>query len=226
MALGRGRNDAPPALAIDVDPKELAEFQQAAEDLARAERGARNVPAELTFDNKGLAADALRELRYASKEAEAARKKITKRFDDAKGRVKAAFDELRAKPDAAAESIGARLVAVEEAEAAKAAEERRREEAEARKAQEEENRRAAEEKRASHHVPPPAPKKRPTGARGSSGAKASVSYEMAYEIVNPEAVPDRFKRWEWDRTEILKAVRNGEAIPGVRPFKKPKVTSR
>lgn len=208
----------PLALTVDVDPAELTELQEAAEALAKARAFADQLPAEATAENKSQFADALKSLRDAKRDAEDARKKITRRFDDGKKRVKAHVDELVSSVSAAYESASDRLLALEAAEERADQEERERERELAKQQQDEENARAEQEGRRAKHVPPPAPRKRATGARGASGAKASKVRTVKYNVVDESKIPDEYWRRELDRSKVQADVRAGVVIPGIEPY--------
>lgn len=212
------RGEEPPSITVDVDPQELPEFQEAARRLSKARAYADQLPAEATPENKGQFADVLKSLRDADRDAEDARKKLTRKFDDGKKRVKGQFDELRSSVSAAKESVADRLLVLEAAERKADEEERAAERAAAEAEQKRENERAEAEGRRSKHVPPPAPRVRPTGARGPSGAKASPVKETKYNIVDEAAIPDEYWRKELNRAKLQTDVRAGVVIPGVEPY--------
>lgn len=218
MAFLRKEDDEPQALAVDVNPEEIPELQEAAEAIAKARRFADSITGEASAENKTEFADALKALRDANRDAEESRKKLTRQYDDAKKRIKAHVDELVSSSKAAYESLEDRLLNLEAAERKADEEERRAEEARAKAEQEEENRRAEEEKRRAKHVPPPAPRKRPTGARGQSGAKASPVKEVKYNIVDESQIPEEYWRKELNRSKIQTDVRAGVVIAGVEPY--------
>lgn len=208
----------PEALRVDVKPEEIPELAKLHERLLKARARADRLPAEATAENKGEFATALEDLRNAKRDLEDARKKIARQFDGAKKRVKGFVDEISGSVAAAYESVEARLLDLEAAER-RADEEEQKAEEERRKAEQKaENAEAEEEGRRARHVPPPAPRKRPTGARASSGAKATPVKEVKYKIVDEEKIPDEYWKRELNRSKIGTDVRAGVVIPGVEPY--------
>jgi hypothetical protein len=208
------------ALRVDV---ELPEFQKAQERLHRARAIADRLPEKCTAENKGEFADALREMRDADRDAEEARKGITREFDKGKARVKAGFDELRSSVSAARESVSDRFLEHERAVEKERAEQRARELAEAAKAQEEENARAEAARRRPRHVSPPTERKEPTGARSSTGAKASPVKEKKYRILDESEIPEEYWRKELNRQKIRTDSLAGVHIPGVEIYEDDRV---
>ena len=220
--LGKGNQAeedvAATALTVDVDPREIPELEAVEGKLIRARRVADALPAEATAENKGQFATALEDLRNAKRDAEEARKQITRQFDGAKRRVKAHVDELVSTVSAAYESAADRLLELEAAERRADEEERRAEEAQRKAAQEEEDAKAEAEGRRHRHIPPPAPRQRPTGARSTSGAKASPVRTVKPKILDESQIPEEYWRKALNMAKINADVRAGVVIPGVEPY--------
>lgn len=222
--------DEKSVLDVDVNVRELPEFTEAAENIGKALREAEAITGDIDSPERySQAADALKSLNYAIKDADAARKKVKRPFDDAGKRVQSSFVELQSRPKAAKESLESRALAFERKRAKEERERREAEEAEARKREAEAKAEGDLEtaKQAREDVDRAmAPRAEVTGARGGSGAKASPTSELKYEITNERELPDEFVKRVPDRAKILEAVRQGIAIPGVRPYRDEKVRVR
>jgi len=217
-------------LPADVEVKELNEFTEAAERVARAKRDADAITGDIDSPERySEATDALKALGDAIKDVEVARKKVKKPFDDAGKRVQAAFVELQSLPKAAKESLEKRALAFERKRQKEERDRREAEEAEARKAEAEAKAEGDEQtaREAREDVDRAmAPRAEVSGARGASGAKASPTSELKYEITDEALLPDEYVNRVPNRSRILEGVRQGVAIPGVRAYRDEKVRVR
>jgi chromosome segregation ATPase len=225
-----GKDDKPAVLDVEVDVRELPEFTDAAERIARARRDADAITGDIDSPERySEATDALKSLNDAIKDTEAARKKVKRPFDDAGKRVQSSFVELQGPAKAAKESLEQRALAFERKRQKEERERREAEEAEARKREAEAKARGEEEeaRHAREDVDrATAPRHEVSGARGASGAKASPTSELKYNITDEAALPDEYVNRVPNRGKILEAVRQGIAIPGVQPYRDEKVRVR
>ena len=212
------------------DIRELAAFKEAAEGLTKARATADALTGDIEDEGRySEATDAMKFLDDAVKDAEAARKKTKKVFDNAGKFVQSSFTELKNSAKAARESLEQRALAFERKREKEERERREEEEAAARKAEAEAKAEGNEEE-ARHQREEVdramAPRAQVTGARGDTGAKASPTSELKYEITDEALLPDEYVKREPNRAKILEAVRQGIAIPGVRPYREKKVRVR
>lgn len=233
----RRQDDAPPAeaeapapLDVDIDVREREEFEKVDEQTRKAIAEADRLTGEIDDpETASEVTDALAAIRNAIEDGETARKALKKPFDAAGKRVQAAFKELASPLEARKQSLEDRFLAYEARKEQAERERREREEAEARRAQEEAeaSQDAEAESRARQDLHrAQAPRVQPTGARGSSGAKSSPTTELKYEITDEDALPDEYVERVPRRSKILADVRQGIAIPGVRPYRDKRVQVR
>lgn len=221
MAFGRTKEESETRSTVEPyapPPTEAPEFKTLSEQIASALQHANAITDIVDAETASQATDVLKGLKHARQDAEKYRRELGRFHADAKARIDATYREAASPVLAAERSIKDRLLAYEQAERAKAEAARKAEIEEAERLQKIEDEAAAEEGRAGHHVAAPAPKKRPTGARGASGAKATPTRRMSYEIVDVDELPDRYVRKEPIRSLIKASVDAGEYVPGIRVF--------
>lgn len=222
MGLLNRRDDEPTgetALTTAVAPTELSAFAECRAAADKAMVSAKRFDRDVTDrEAASIVTDLLRDLKHARQAAEKARKETKAPFADAGKRIDAAFKELQSPIEAAERSLKDRLLAFER--------QRQKEERERREAEEREALKAKQEAEEMHDPEAErdarqdlrraqAPRKEPTGARGSSGAKASPVSEVKYEITDPDKLPDEYVERVPKRSKILADVRQGVVIPGV-----------
>jgi cell division septation protein DedD len=206
-----------------VDPRELDGFKEVQRTIGIAREQADRIPAELADRGQlGEATDALKALRDAVKDVEAARKREKAPYVETAKWIEGGFKELGASLDGVTKSIEARMDAFEEKERkAHEAERKRQEENERRRLKREQERidagkPARATPRPAPAPPPPAP---PTGARGTmTKAKATPKKVWKYEIVDESLLPDEYLTKTPNRQLIGAHVRVGTQIPGVRAW--------
>lgn len=209
-----------------VDPLELDEFKEAQETLRKARQVADIVPAELTAETVGEAAEALKQLKFAREDVAAAQKKIKAPYDEYGRRVLATGRELLSTNNAAEESLKERVIAFNRAEQKREADERKKAERSERERQERENARAEKENRMSHAVAP-SPRPEPTRKTVGTGfAKTTTTKVRKYEIVDEAALPDEYCDRVPNKSKLNAGVRAGLAISGLRVWDDDQVSTR
>lgn len=212
------------------DIRELAQFKEAAEAIVKARATADAITGDIDSPERySEATDAMKFLDDARKDAEAARKKVKRAFDNGGKLVQSSFVELAGSAKAARESLEQRALAFERKRRKEEQDRREAEEAEARKAEAEAKKEGDDEaaQRAREDVHrATAPRAEVSGARGDTGAKASPTQELKYDITDEAALPDDYVKRVPNRAKILEAVRQGIAIPGVHVYRDEKVRVR
>lgn len=208
-----------------VVPRELESFKQVQVAIGKAREQADRIPEELADRGQlGEATDALKALRLAVKDVEAARKAEKAPYMDASRAIEADFKELAASLDGVTKSVEARMDAFEEKE-------RKAHEAEVKAQEKRERERLKREQdridagkppiapgrtRQPPAAPPPPP---PTGARGTATkAKATPKKVWKYEITDESLLPEEYLTKTPNRQLIGAHVRVGTQIPGVRAW--------
>lgn len=206
-----------PGGQVAPDPTTLEQFLTLKGQAERALLDADAVGPIVDEASSKRAADALKVLRHVRTDIDNARKTLSRGYNDAKAAVNAQFGELKAPVDGREQGLKAGMIAWQEGEAEREAAEREAEEEKVAAAQAAENAAAEEEGRASHHISPPAPATQTKGARGKSGAKATVSETVEYDITDPDLLPDKYVERVPRKSVIRADVKLGVVIPGVTP---------
>lgn len=212
------------------DIRELAQFKEAAEAITKARAAADAITGDIDSPQRySEATDAMKFLDDARKDAEAARKKVKRAFDNGGKLVQSSFVELVNSAKVARESLEDRALAFERKRREEEKRQREEQEAEARKAEaaakQEGDDEAAQRAREEVHRAT-APRAEVKGARGDSGAKASPTSELKYDITDEAALPDEYVKRVPNRAKILEAVRQGIAIPGVHVYRDERIGVR
>ncbi len=212
------------------DIRSLAEFNEAAASIAKARVSADAITGDIDSpESYSAATDAMKFLDDAMRDVEALRKKVKRSFDNGGKLVQSSFVELKGSADAARKSLEQRALAFEDRRQREEQERREAEEAEARKREAEAKREGDEQaaQRAREEVHrATAPQADVSGARGETGAKASPTSELKYDITDEDALPDAYVKRVPDRAKILEAVRQGVIVPGVHVYRDRKVRVR